>query len=473
MLRASLFAAQDARAVSGEDRDPSRSGYNLGTFQMHISAIRPRLSFWQLWNMSFGFFGIQFGFALQNSNSSRIFSTLGATPEELPWFWLAAPVTGLLVQPIIGYLSDNTWHPRWGRRRPFFFAGALLATLAMFVMPNSTAIWMAVFALWIMDASINVAMEPFRAFVGDKLDPSQQTSGFAMQTFFIGCGSVIASLLPSIFEHVGFSNVAVNGAIPETVRYSFYVGGAAFMGAVMWTVLTSTEIAPADLAKFRAEQARSKGLGHALKEILAGFGKMPLTMRQLAAVQFFSWSALFVMWVNTTNAIAANVFGTTDAQSDAFQSAGNWVGVMFAVYNGVSALAAFILPVIARKTNRKVLHMLCLFIGGLSLASIMFITSKEMLLLPMVGVGIAWASILTVPYAILAGALPAEKMGYYMGVFNFFVVIPQIIAGLVLGKITAMFLGGQAVHALALGGACMAIGGLCTLFVKDDAVAAG
>lgn len=440
--------------------------------QMQFSAIKPRLTFWQLWNMSFGFFGIQFGFALQNSNSSRIFSTLGATPDELPWFWLAAPVTGLLVQPIIGYLSDNTWHPAWGRRRPFFFAGALLATLAMFLMPNSTAIWMAVFALWIMDASINVAMEPFRAFVGDKLDPSQQTSGFAMQTFFIGCGSVIASLLPSIFEYCGFSNVAVGGAIPETVRYSFYVGGIAFMGAVMWTVLTSTEMPPSDLNKFRAEQAQSKGLAHALKEILAGFGKMPLTMRQLAAVQFFSWSALFVMWVNTTNAIAANVFGTTDAQSDAFQSAGSWVGVMFAVYNGVSALAAFILPVIARKTNRKVLHMLCLFIGGISLASIMFITSKEMLLLPMVGVGIAWASILTVPYAILAGALPADKMGYYMGVFNFFVVIPQIIAGLVLGKITVMFLGGQAVHALALGGACMAIGGLCTLLVKDDAVAA-
>ncbi len=437
---------------------------------MHMQslALKPRLTFWQLWNMSFGFFGIQFGFALQNSNSSRIFSTLGASPDDLPWFWLAAPVTGLLVQPIIGYLSDNTWHPTWGRRRPFFFAGAILATFAMFMMPNSTAIWMAVFALWIMDASINVSMEPFRAFVGDKLDPSQQTSGFAMQTFFIGCGSVIASLLPLLFEHLGFSNVAVNGAIPETVRYSFYVGGIAFMSAVMWTVFTTTELPPADLEKFRIEQ-RAGGLLTAIKEILAGFGKMPLTMRQLASVQFFSWAALFVMWVNTTNAVAANVWNTTDAKSDAFQSAGTWVGVMFAVYNGVSALAAFILPVIARKTNRKVLHMLCLVIGGVSLASIMFITDKMMLLVPMVGVGIAWASILTVPYAILAGALPPEKMGYYMGVFNFFVVIPQIIAGVVLGKITTMFLDGQAVNALALGGACMAIGGLCTLLVKDDA----
>ena len=439
---------------------------------MQFSAIKPRLTFWQLWNMSFGFFGIQFGFALQNSNSSRIFSTLGATPDELPLFWLAAPMTGLLVQPIIGYLSDNTWHPKWGRRRPFFFAGALLATLAMFVMPNSTALWMAVFALWIMDASINVAMEPFRAFVGDKLEPSQQTSGFAMQTFFIGCGSVIASLLPSMFDYFGFSNQVVDGRIPETVRYSFYVGGIAFMSAVMWTVLSTSEIAPADLDKFRKTQADNKGLGHAIKEILAGFGRMPLTMRQLAAVQFFSWSALFVMWVNTTNGVAANVYGTTDAQSSAFQDAGNWVGVMFAVYNGVSAIAAFILPAIAARTNRKLVHMACMFIGGASLASIMFITDKYMLLVPMVGVGIAWASILTVPYAILAGALPPEKMGYYMGVFNFFVVIPQIVAGWLLGPITAKFLGGQAVHALALGGACMAIGGLCTLFVKDDAVVA-
>jgi maltose/moltooligosaccharide transporter len=438
---------------------------------MQHAQIKPRLTFWQLWNMSFGFFGIQFGFALQNANSSRIFSTLGASPDDLPWFWLAAPVTGLLVQPLIGYLSDNTWHHKWGRRRPFFFIGAILATLAMFAMPNSSAIWMAVFALWIMDASINVSMEPFRAFVGDKLDPAQQTSGFAMQTFFIGCGSVIASLLPIMFESLGFNNSVVNGAIPDTVRYSFYAGGVAFIGAVSWTVFNSTEIAPADMASFEAERAARRGFGHALSEIVGGFFKMPLVMRQLAAVQFFSWTALFIMWVNTTNAVAANVYGTTDAQSDAFQSAGTWVGVMFAVYNAVSAIAAFILPVIARKTNRKVLHMLCLVIGGASLASIMFITQKELLLLPMVGVGIAWASILTVPYAILAGSLPPEKMGFYMGVFNFFVVIPQIIAGLVLPFILVKFLGGHVVTTLALAGACMAIGGLCTLIVKDDAVA--
>ena len=375
------------------------------------------------------------------------------------------------MQPIIGYLSDNTWHEKWGRRRPFFFAGAILATLAMFMMPNSTAVWMAVFALWIMDASINVSMEPFRAFVGDKLDPSQQTSGFAMQTFFIGCGSVIASLLPLIFEKLGYSNSAVNGVIPETVRYSFYVGGLAFISAVSWTVFNSTEIPPADMAKFHAERLQRKGIGHAFGEIAAGFLRMPLVMRQLAAVQFFSWSALFIMWVNTTNAVAANVYGTTDPHSDAFQNAGTWVGVMFAVYNAVSAIAAFVLPVIARKTNRKVLHMVCLIIGGLSLASLMFITQKYLLLLPMVGVGIAWASILTVPYAILAGSLPPAKMGFYMGVFNFFIVIPQIVAGLVLPFVLNKFLGGHVVTTLALSGACMAIGGLCTLLVKDTAAA--
>ncbi|MDQ1922966.1 MFS transporter [Massilia pseudoviolaceinigra] len=436
--------------------------------QMQFPPIKPRLSFWQLWNMSFGFFGIQFGFALQNANTSRIFSTLGANADDLPLFWLAAPVTGLLVQPVIGYLSDNTWHPFWGRRRPFFFLGAFLATVAMFLMPNSTSLWMAVFVLWMMDASINVSMEPFRAFVGDKLHPTQQTSGFAMQTFFIGCGSVIASLLPTMFtEWFNVSNVPVNGGIPDTVRYSFYVGGLAFMGAVSWTVITTRETPPEDLKAFRADVEKRKGTLHALREILGGFTTMPRTMVQLASVSFFSWLALFTMWVNTTPAVAENVFGTLDAQSPAFQSAGNWVGVMFAVYNGVSAIAAFILPAIARRTNRKMTHLACLVIGGISLASIFFITQKEMLLIPMIGVGIAWASILTVPYAILAGALPAERMGFYMGVFNFFVVIPQIIGGVILGPISAALLGGRPVATLLLAGACMAIGGLLTVFVAD------
>lgn len=439
---------------------------------MQTTSTKPRLTFWQLWNMSFGFFGIQFGFALQNTNTSRIFSTLGAGLEDLPLFWLAAPVTGLLVQPVIGYLSDNTWHPRWGRRRPFFFIGAVLAAIALFLLPNCTALWAAFAVLWMMDASINVSMEPFRAFVGDKLDESQQTTGFAMQTFFIGCGAVIASLLPAIFADVlGVSNVPVNGAIPDTVRYSFYVGGAAYAIAVLWTTFTTTEIPPDDLEKFRAE--RKLGVRHALSEIAGGLFRMPKTMVQLAFVQFFTWIALFAMWIYTTGAVADNVFGTTDAQSAAYQEAGNWIGKMFAVYSGVSALAAFILPIFARYTSRRFVHMVCLIIGGASLMSIMYIHSINMLMVPMIGVGIAWASILTMPYAILAAVLPGHRMGFYMGVFNFFIVLPQIASGLLLGYVTKHFFNGHAASTLALGGACMIIGGVLSLLVREPAARRG
>jgi maltose/moltooligosaccharide transporter len=430
---------------------------------------KPLLSFWQLWNMSFGFFGIQFGFALQNANTSRIFSTLGASPDDLPLFWLAAPVTGLLVQPVIGYLSDHTWHPTWGRRRPFFFIGAILASLALFLMPNSSALWMAVLVLWLMDAAINVSMEQFRAFVGDKLNPEQQTAGFAMQTFFIGCGAVIASLLPTLFSDVfGFSNEALNGTIPDTVRYSFYAGGAIYFLAVMWTVFFSYELPPADLQAFQAARQKKVGMAHVVKEIMAGFRQMPQTMVQLAIVQFFTWIALFSMWIYTTSAVADKVFGTTDSHSGIFQDAGNWVGTMFAVYNGVSALAAFLLPVFARLTSKKTVHLTCLVLGGLGLMSMFLITQKEWLLLPMIGVGVAWASILTMPYSILASALPAEKMGYYMGVFNFFIVIPQIVSGLLLGFVTKTFFHGHTMQTLVLGGACMILAGLLTLIVKDE-----
>lgn len=436
-----------------------------------ISFTKPKLSFWQLWNMSFGFFGIQFGFALQNSNTSRIFSTLGAAPDDLPLFWLAAPITGLLVQPIIGYLSDNTWHPYWGRRRPFFFIGAILAAIALFLMPNSTVLWMAVAVLWLMDASINISMEPFRAFVGDKLAVSQQTAGYAMQTFFIGCGAVIASLLPTIFsDYLGVSNNAINGSIPDSVKYSFYIGGIIFLLSVMWTVFTTKEFPPESLEKFKEERKNAKGLGHAISEIFGGFTKMPKTMIQLAVVQFFSWIGLFSMWIYTTSAVADNVFNTTDAQSSAYQDAGNYVGIMFAVYNGVSALAAFLLPVLAKATSRKFVHLICLVMGGISLASIFLITSKELLILPMIGIGIAWASILTMPYSILAGSLPAHKMGYYMGVFNFFVVIPQIVSGLLLGYLTKEVFDGHTVKTIMIGGFSMILAGLLTLIVKDDAV---
>ena len=440
--------------------------------EMQTASLKPRLSFWQLWNMSFGFFGIQFGFALQNANTSRIFSTLGASPDDLPLLWLAAPVTGLLVQPIIGYLSDNTWHPKWGRRRPFFFAGAVFAAIALFLMPNSASLWMAAAVLWMMDAAINVSMEPFRAYVGDKLDATQQTAGYAMQTFFIGCGAVIASLLPTIFsDFFGVSNVPVAGMIPDTVRYSFYAGGLVFFLSVLWTVLTSTETPPADMAKFDANRKHSKNIGVALGEIFGGFATMPKTMVQLALVQFFTWIALFAMWIYTGTAIADHVYGTTDAQSATYQSAGNWVGIMFGVYNGVSALAAFILPIFARATSRKMVHTVCLLIGGASLASIFLIHDKQMLIVPMIGVGIAWASILTMPYAILAGSLPANRMGYYMGLFNICIVVPQIVSSVLLGWITTHLFGGHTINTLILGGACMALAGVLTLFVTDKAPA--
>ncbi len=427
-----------------------------------------RLTFWQIWNMSFGFLGIQFGFALQNANVSRIFQTLGADAGALPLYWLAAPVTGLIVQPIIGYLSDRTWHPYWGRRRPFFFGGAILATLALFLMPNSSALWMAVGVLWLMDASINISMEPFRAFVGDKLPAEQRTQGFAMQTFFIGVGAVIASLLPYIFtNYLGISNEAPKGVIPDSVKYSFYIGGFAFLSAVMYTVFSTKEFPPEDYTKFEQEKLKTKGLLKGIKEIFAGFGKMPKTMVQLAVVQFFSWLALFSMWIYTTPAVAENVFGTTDAQSKEFQDAGDWVGVMFMVYNGVSAIAAFLLYQLAKTTGRKYVHLLCLLIGGISLISLFFMNNKNALLLPMAGVGVAWASILTMPYAILAGALPSNKMGYYMGVFNFFIVIPQIVAAGILGFIVSDLANGRSIMALVFGGCSMVAAGLLCLIVKE------
>jgi maltose/moltooligosaccharide transporter len=442
--------------------------------EMQTHSLKPRLSFWQLWNMSFGFFGIQFGFALQNVNTSRIFATLGTQIDGLALAWLAAPVTGLLVQPVIGYLSDNTWHPTWGRRRPFFFIGAVLAATALFLMPNSVAVWMAVAVLWLMDASINVSMEPFRAFVGDKLDTSQQTAGFAMQTFLIGCGAVIASLLPILFtDYLGVSNVPVNGAVPDSVRYSFYIGGAAFILAVGWTVISSTELPPPDLERFQAQRRHSRNFGVALREIIGGFAHMPKTMVQLAFVQFFTWIALFALWIYTGAAIADNVYGTTDPLSAGYQEAGNWVGVMFATYNGVSALAAFALPVLARATSRKACHAVCLAIGGLSLASMLFIHDKHALMLPMIGVGLAWASVLTMPYSILAAALPANRMGYYMGLFNFFVVIPQVVSGLVLGWFTKHWFGNHAVFTLVLGGVSMVIAAVLCVFVTDKTERAG
>ena len=382
----------------------------VDTLPQPRTSSKPRLTIGQIFNMSFGFLGIQFGFALQNSNVSRIFQTLGAKIDDIPILWIAAPLTGLLVQPIIGYMSDRTWHPKWGRRRPFFFVGAVLSSIALFLMPNSVALWMAAILLWVLDASINISMEPFRAFVGDKLNPSQQTTGFAMQTFFIGVGAVVASLLPYFFTNVlGISNTAAEGVIPDSVKYSFYIGALVFFASVLWTVVSSTELPPEDMQAFEEEKRLNKGLVFAAKEIARGIRTMPKTMLQLAIVQFFTWVAFFSMWIYTSAAVAQNTFGTTDTTTKAFQDAGDWVGVMFMIYNAVSAITAFLLPIVAMKTSRRFTHMLCLLVGGIGLISLLFIKNQNLLLLPMVGVGLAWASTLTMPYSILlAGNEPAK-----------------------------------------------------------------
>ncbi|WP_337040815.1 MFS transporter [Emticicia sp. 17c] len=509
----------------------------------NVNKGKPLLSFWQIWNMSFGFFGIQFGFELQNSNVSRIFETLGANKDEIPLLWIAAPVTGLIVQPIIGYLSDRTWHPFWGRRRPFFFVGAILATVALFVMPNSSALWVAGGMLWILDASINISMEPFRAFVGDKLNSQQRTTGFAMQSFFIGVGSVIAALLPWIFTNwFHFSNTASAGEIPDSVKYSFYIGGFAFLLAVLYTVFTTDEFPPENMEEFRNEVKNASFLD-GFKETFVGIFKMPKTMAQLAFVQFFTWFGLFAMWIYSTNAVTSNKYNmkvdkalvtkmetmlqsklqlpTLEAkESKIFKSlqadineineyranqnpvaisinlanyfeenkegqltateltelkrvkqeyndGADWLNVCSSVRNGVAALFAFIIPLIALRTNRKITHMICLLIGGLGLISIAFVTDPKLIILSMSMVGIAWASILSMPYAILSGALPANKMGYYMGVFNFFIVIPQIVAATILGFFTMKIFNANTLYTIVLGGVSMIIAGLLALRVED------
>ncbi|MFN5549032.1 MAG: MFS transporter [Bacteroidota bacterium] len=495
------------------------------------ATTKPQLSFWQIWNMSFGFLGIQFGFALQNANTSRIFSTLGAEPDNLALFWSAAPITGLIVQPIIGFYSDRTWHPTWGRRRPYFAIGAILASIGLCIMPNAWALWMAVGTLWIMDASINISMEPFRAFVGDMLPPSQRTTGFAMQSFFIGIGAIVASFLPYIFTNwLNVSNTAPDGEIPDSVKYSFYLGAFMLFTAVMWTVFTTKEYPPESthqnlrnrekrkieneegtksllskvgmflvivgtiliwiinymelekelyvlgggllifgmvhlLAVLYIRQGRSYlGMVHMVKDL----NSMPKTMVDLAYVQFFSWFALFSMWIYTTPAVTSYIYGATGTSTTAYNQGADWVSVLFGIYNGIAAIAALFLPILAKYTSRRVTHFIALMCGGIGLISIYFIKDPDLLVVSMVGVGIAWASILSIPYAMLSGSLPAEKMGYYMGVFNFFIVIPQIMAATVLGFLLNKVFNGQTIYVLVFGGACMIIGALLSLRVRSS-----
>jgi len=575
---------------------------------------KPRLSFWQIWNMSFGFLGIQFGFALQNANVSRIFESLGANIDDIPILWIAAPVTGLIIQPIIGHMSDNTWN-RLGRRRPYFLVGAILASLALIIMPNSPALWVAAGMLWIMDASINISMEPFRAFVGDMLPSEQRTQGFAMQSFFIGIGAVVASALPYMLKNwFGFGEETNSDGIPVYVMVSFYIGATVFIGAILYTVLGTKEYTPEELEEFtRAEKklnaektiSEENNNNSAIKgsfktgfifltlgllanillyiinvekevfilafglmifgiiEIISGllqkagrtsnglvaimrdFNLMPLAMKQLSLVQFFSWFALFAMWIYTTSGVTSEKYDMQINKTDIenFKSAmvivrsnipendtsrynsvmsdierfeskiiskpsvttsmkvvnyllenekkyginynedvnaklkhieteyntgADWVGVCFAIYNGFAAVFAFLLVILAKMTSRKITHMISLIVGGISLISVFFITNPDLLLISFIGVGLVWASILSMPYAILTGSLPSNKMGVYMGIFNFFIVIPQIVAASILGYFVKTIFNNQAIYALILGGISLFIAAVLILLVKDD-----
>lgn len=432
-----------------------------------MSKPKPRLSFPQILNMNFGFLGIQFGWALQMANMSAIYEYLGAKPDQIPLLWLAAPLTGLLVQPIIGHISDRTWSPRFGRRRPFFMIGAVLSSLALIAMPMSSALWMAAGLLWILDASINISMEPFRAFVADLLPPKQRTSGFAMQSLFIGLGAVIASAMPWMLTNWFGVAASAPGTIPATVRYSFFVGAAAFFGAVMYTVITTREKPPEDMAAFERERARSAGIAAGAREILAAVKTMPQTMKQLALVQICTWLGLFCMWLYFSTAVARDVFGATDTSSPLYQEGVEWAGLCFGAYSAVCFVFSFFLPGMATKFGAKGTHAICLLSGAAGLASVAVISNPNLLMLSMVGIGIAWASILSMPYALLSASLPAGKTGVFMGIFNFFIVIPEIVASLGFGWVMNTFLDNNRMAAVVAGGVFMAIAALLVLRVAE------
>lgn len=442
-----------------------------GSISKNTSSKKPNLSTVSIWNMSLGFLGIQMGFALQNGNASRILLNFGADVHQLSWFWIVAPLTGMIFQPIIGKMSDNTW-TKLGRRRPFFLVGAILAALGLFLMPNAgsftkylPALWVGAGFLMIMDASFNVAMEPFRALVADKLNSAQRTKGYAIQTALIGIGAVVGSWLPYILTNwLGFDAPAAEGEVPSNVIWSFIIGGLCLLGTIISTISTTSEYSSEELKSF--DEAEEK---HESSNILADIMAMPKTMLQLGIVQFFSWFGLFSMWVYTTSAVAQHIYGLpeSDHSSAMFNKAGDWVGIIFGVYNAVSAVFAFILPSIAKKYGRKKTHAFSLVAGAIGLISIYFAPNENFLLLSMIGVGIAWGSILAMPYAILGGALPAHKIGVYMGIFNLFITIPQILNAIIGGLLVKYLFGGQAIFALILGGICFLIAAISVNFVED------
>ena len=431
---------------------------------------KKKLSFWQIWNMSFGFLGIQFGFALQGGFMSRIFQTLGAEKDAIPFLWIAAPLTGLLVQPIVGYLSDRTWHPRFGRRKPFFFFGAVLSTIALFFAPYSAALWMAAGALWILDASINVSMEPFRALVADKLPESQRSYGFVVQTLIIGIGTWVASNLPWLMTELGAANTAAPGVVPDSVKYAFGIGAFVLFTSILYTILNTEEYPPEDLDAFEREKESKKGFFTGMKEVFQLIVTMPTVMKQLGVVQFFSWFAFFTMWSFATPAITEHVFGATDTSSAAYNTAADRVGNYLGTYGLVSMFFALILSFVASKIkiNRKLLHLFSLLAGGLGFILIYYVSEPWMLHICFALVGIAWASILSMPYAMLSGSVESNKMGTYMGIFNMFIVIPQIVAAL--GGVNFLYklLFGEAViNTMLLAGTLLIVAGLCNLLITD------
>lgn len=432
---------------------------------MNTSA-KPNLTFWQIWNMSFGFLGIQFGWGLQMANMSPIYTYLGAKESELPYLWLAGPITGLFVQPVIGALSDRTW-TRLGRRRPFFLVGAIIASVCLLLMPHSSTVWMAAGLLWILDAAINVTMEPFRAFVGDKLPEKQRTTGFVMQSFFIGIGQTLANLLPWILTTAGVVGIMASG-IPYSTLIAFSVGAIFFLVAVLWTVFTSNEYPPEDMEAFKAQHSQS--LVQAIfGEVYDAIISMPRTMIQLAVVQFFTWFAFPCMWQFYGLTVAKHVYMATDPESEIFKQGTEWGGICFAVYNVVCFAIAFVLPYMNTVMSRKAIHAVCLSAGGLGLISTMLANENDfyLLWLGMLGVGIAWASILSMPYVILAGAIKPERMGVYMGVFNLFIVLPQVVMTLVVPMIYERYLGSDPRNVVVFGGVMLLVAAASLVIVND------